>query len=164
MPPAIIAAVIGAAMTATTTGLQLSGAFTPDSPKTPKPGTTPLTQGQNDQQKAMVGQQLPNLQSMTGGSLSPEYAAQFGALQSGLGNDPQASGNVQAAINQFFGLTAPGTSGFTSGSTGGGSGGGSGILDMLSKSSPQSMPKPPGGGGDFVNETLSGDIFKGLTG
>ena len=35
-----------------------------------------------------VGQALPNLQSLTGGSLSPEYASSFGALQSGLGNDP----------------------------------------------------------------------------
>ena len=67
-------------------------------------------------QQASVAQQLPNLQSLTGGSLSPEYAAQFGALQSGLGNDPQASGNIQAAINQYFGLAAPGNSGLTSNS------------------------------------------------
>lgn len=158
----MIAAIIGAAVSATQIGLQASGAFTPDSPKAPKPGSTPLTTTQNQQQQALVGQQLPNLQSLTGGSLSPEYAASFGATQSGLANDPQASGNIQAAINQFFGLTAPGTTGFTPGTAGspgvGGGTGGGGLMDLISRASPSGG----GGGGSFVNDQLSGDLFKGL--
>lgn len=123
-----------------------------------------MTATQNQQQQALVGQQLPNLQSLTGGSLSPEYAAQFGALQSGLGNDPQASGNIQAAVNQFFGLTAPGTTGFTPGTSGtpgvsSGTGGG-GLMDLISRASPSGG----GGGGSFVNDSLNSEMFKGLAG
>lgn len=160
MPPAIIAAIIGAAVTATTTGLELSGVGRPDTPKAPDPNKlTPLTANQNAQQQAVVGQQLPNLQSLTGGALSPEYAAQFGALQSGLGNDPQASGNIQAAINKYFGLNAPGNTGLTPGSTG--SPGGGGIAELIQKGLPTGGG---GGGGSFVNDQLNGDLFKGLSG
>lgn len=160
IPPVIIAAVIGAAVSATQLGLQASGAFTPDSPKAPKPGATPLTATQNQQQQALVGQQLPNLQSLTGGSLSPEYYAQFGGQQSGLGNDPQASGNIQAAVNQLFGISAPGTTGFTPSSSGITGGGGPGIMDLITK--PPGLGTGSGGGSSFVNDQLSGDLFKGL--
>jgi hypothetical protein len=162
MPPAIIAAIIGAAVTATTTGLELSGVGRPDSPKAPAPGPQPLTTGQNQQQQAAVSQQLPNLQSLTGGSLSPEYAAQFGALQSGVGNDPQASGNVQAAINQFFGLTAPGQTGLTSST---GTGGGNPLADLLKTPLSGGTSPPPGGGyGPWIQQAINGNEFRGLQG
>lgn len=154
--PAIIPLVI--AGIAAGTSLASGGGGTPN--LTP-PKASPLTSTQNAQQTAMVGQQLPNEQALTGGSLSPEYFAQFGQLQSGLGNDPQATGNIQEAINKFFGLTAPGNTGLTaSGTTTGGSGG-AGILDLLKN------VKPPGAGVDsggegFINQTLNSDSFKGL--
>lgn len=131
-----------------------------DSPKPADPTKlTPLTTAQNDAQKALVTQQLPNLQALTGGSLSPEYAAGFGATKSGLSNDPQASGNIQAAINQFFGLTSPGTTGFTPGTS---SGSGNPLMDFISKTP---TPGTTGGGGNnFVNDQLNSDIFKGLAG
>jgi hypothetical protein len=161
---ATIATIIAAA---TTTGVGIEQAMNqPSQPKLPTTTTpTPLTAGQNANQAAVVGQQPPGLQAMTGGSLSPEYFAQYSAGQAGVGNDPQATGNIQQAINQFFGLNAPGNTGLAgsgAGSTGGGGGGG--ILDLLSK------PKPPGAGtesapfgSDLVSSMLSGDAFKGLS-
>src|ERR1035441_1050384 len=98
-----IGSIIAAGVGGTEMGLQLSGA---GQPSTPKASTTPspLTAAQNQNQQTAVGQTLPNLQNLTGGSLSPETSAQYGALQSGTAGDPQATGNIQAAINQFFGL------------------------------------------------------------
>jgi hypothetical protein len=162
MPPLAVAiATIAAA--AASTGLGIYEATNqPGKPKLPT-GPAALTGTQNAQQTAAVSQQLPTLQSMTGGSVSPEYAAQFGATGAGVANDPQATGNIQDAINKFFGLSATGTSGLTPAS--GGSTGGGDILSMLSKG----KPPTPGGGGDvgspdFVNSILNGDAFRGLVG
>jgi hypothetical protein len=89
-------------------------------------------------------------------------------LQSGLGNDPQASGNVQAAINQYFGLSAPGQTGLTSSSSStGGSGGG--IMDMLKMPGQSGGGIPgmaPGGGGmqGWIQQQLQNNNFQGLGG
>src|SRR5271157_3198089 len=124
-------------------------------PSTVKP---PLTQAQNASTTAAVGQQLPNLQSLTGGSLSPEYAASVGGINSGNANNPQASGDIQAAINQFFGLSAPGSTGLTP--SAGSNPGGPGIMDLLTKGG--------GGGGanlgGWVQQQLQGNQFSGLQG
>jgi hypothetical protein len=162
---------IAAGVGATVGGLEMAGVGQPSTPKASDPTKlTPLTAGQNASQTATVGQQLPNLQSLTGGSLSPEYAAQFGALQSGLGNDPQASGNIQSAINQFFGLNAPGQTGLTPSSTATTPGGGSGILDLLkmpgSGGGGSGTPGMSGGGGygSWIQQQLQGNNFQGLGG
>lgn len=159
-------AIIPLAIAAIGAGVGIEQAVnTPGSPTIPKTlPTTPLTANQNAQQTAAVGQQLPNLQALTGGSLSPEYAAQFGATQSGTANNPQATGNIQAAINQYFGLTAPGDTGLTSSVTG--TSGGGGILDLL-------RPQTPGGGGspapagnaaiqNWIAQQLQSNEFRGL--
>ena len=175
MPPVVIAAIIGAAVTATEIGLQASGALTPNSPKV-STAPQPLTAQQNAQQTAAVGQQLPNLQSLTGGSLSPEYAAQFGAVNAGVANSPQSTGNIQEAINQFFGLTAPGSTGLTP--SAGGASGGPGITSLTGTPAPSpAIPGIGGGGsdimsllkggggsgiGDWVQKALSGNDFRGL--
>lgn len=155
----LLVPILTAAAAATTIGTQIYSLE--NQPGVPKPSTTPspLTAAQNANQAASVGGQLPNLQALTGGSVSPEYSAQFGATQSGVANDPQATGNIQAAINQFFGLSAPGSSGLTTSS---GPGGGGGIADLLTKAK---IPGAGGeGGGNFVDSILSGDSFKGLAG
>lgn len=160
----IIAAIITAAATATEIGVQVSGAGQPSSSPAKSTTTTPLTASQNQSQTAAVTQQLPNLQSLTGGSLSPEYAAQFGATQSGVANDPQATGNIQSAINQFFGLTAPGTTGLTSSSSAP-SGSGGGIADLL-KSGGSGSPMTGGSPSlqNWIQQQLQGNDFKGLVG
>jgi hypothetical protein len=170
MPPIVpfiplIVAGIGAA----TTGVSLAETLG-NEPGTPKISTTPtpLTSTQNASQTAAVGQQLPNLQSLTGGSLSPEYFAQFGQNQAGLGNNVQATGNVQSAINQLFGFSAPGQTGLTptttSGSTPATTGGGSGlpgILDILQKGGSGS-PVASGGLPSWVQQAINGNSFQGL--
>jgi hypothetical protein len=152
--------IAAAATTGTTIGLDLANQ---PSGTPPKPTTTPapLTQPQNAAQTAAVSSALPTLQAQTGGSVSPEYAAQWGASQSGLGNDPQATGNIQAAINNLFGLNAGGNSGLTPASS---SQGGGDILSALSRPQPNPVSPSPGGGGgsDIFSQLLSGGDFKGL--
>lgn len=149
---------IAAGVTAgTSIGLTLSNQ-PGDAPQIPtKPVTPPVqTDATNAAQKAAVASSLPNLQSLTGGSLSPEYAAQWAGLNTGLGNNPQASGNVQSAINQFFGFGSPGTTGLsTVGPTG------NSITDLLSRVGATSTPT--GGGGGLLDSLLQSDTFKGLT-
>jgi hypothetical protein len=135
-------------------------------PRTPQAGfappAAPLTAGQNAGQSAAVGQQLPNLQALTGGSLSPEYAAQFGAGGAGVSNNPQATGNIQQAINSFFGLAPVGSSGLTQNSIAQPSGG-PGILDLLQRPNSGSSPLASGGGlPSWVQSVLGGNNFQGL--
>lgn len=149
---AAIAAIIGSAVTAGTSIYEATQ--TPSQPKLPT-GPAPLTGPQNRAQTEAISSTLPNLQSLTGGSLSPEYAASYGATQSGLNNNPQSTGNVQSAINQFFGLSAPGDKGFTPESVG--SGGGTNILDVLRR-----LVSGGGGGGSPTGGGGSSEDFKGL--
>jgi hypothetical protein len=162
IPWAVASAIAAIAGAGTSVGLGIDSALNqPGKPPAPTTTPTPLTTTQNAGQTASVANALPTLQSLTGGSVSPEYTAQFGATQAGLQNDPQSTGNVQAAVNQFFGLTAPGSSGLTPSATGGGTD----ILSLLSKAAPQTpqAPSPSGGGGnDIVSQLLSGQDFKGL--
>jgi hypothetical protein len=162
----IALAIASTAAAATTAGVTIDESLNqsgqPKIPTTP----TPLTSSQNASTTAAVGQQLPSLQALTGGSVSPEYASQFGSTQSGNANNPQATGDIQAAINQFFGLSAQGATGLTGPGGGGATGsntGGGGILDLLSKAK---QPAAGGdtGGGDFVSSLLNSDSFKGLLG
>lgn len=160
MPPLVpfiplITAGIGAATTAYAGYEAAQGPSAP--PTTPTPaGQTPAT---NQAQTAAVTNALPNLQTLTGGSLSPEYAAQWGATQTGQSNNPSANGNIQEAINRFFGLSAPGQSGLTTGPST--PPGGPGILDILAKA------VPGGGGGGLTGDLTHGmlnDAFHGFSG
>ena len=160
MPPLVallptIAAITSIAGTGVGVGLELSnlgggGAPTPTTPGAPAPQTSTT----NAAQTAAVSSTLPTLQSLTGGSLSPEYAAQWGSTQAGLGNNPAAAGNIIKAINDFYGLTAPGTTGLTgpsSTSTAPAPGTSTSspspdILSLLTKAIPQSSGSGGGGG------------------
>lgn len=108
MPLAAIAAIVSAAVNAAQLGYQISNA-----PGTPKVSTTPkpLTPAQNQQQTMQASQAAPNMQEATGGSLSPEATASYIAQQSNASGVPLAGQNIQAAINQFFGLTGQGNQG-----------------------------------------------------
>lgn len=157
----IIAAVASAVSAASGIMSMIEGP--PGTPKVPDPTKQPLTAAQNKAQQAAVGQSLPDLQSLTGGSLSPEYAAQFGATQAGLGNDPKATGNVQEAINQFFGLAAPGKTGLSPESASSAS---TPLTDLLKSIFPQmaGQQQQGGMGSDWASQTLQGNDFKGLAG
>ena len=101
MPPAIIAALIGAGVTGTEMGLQASGAFQPSTTAaTDKAQQTALAQ-QKAQEAQAFKQFAPDVQSTTGGALSnpafaqmvAELAGQPGdiglAQQTIFGNQPQ---------------------------------------------------------------------------
>ncbi len=157
---ALAAALAGIASAGVGTGLSIDSALNqPSAPKLPTSTATPLTASQNASTTAAVGQQLPTLQALTGGSVSPEYAAQFGSTQAGVNNTPGASGDVQAAINQFFGLGASGSTGLTT-PTGGTNPGGNPLGDIVKRLT--SSGGGEGGSPSFVNSLLSGDDFKGL--
>jgi hypothetical protein len=132
----------------------------PSAPKVTAAAPTPQTAATNEAQRASVSGALPTLQALTGGTLSPEYAAQYGATATGLENNPAAAGNIQAAINSFFGLAAPGTTGLTPTSATSG-GGGTSTIDLLSRASAGRTPGG-GGGGSLVDSLIAGDEFRGL--
>jgi hypothetical protein len=154
---------IAAAASAVSSGVGLVKSLTaggpegPSVPTTTTPSAAPQSATTNQAQKAAVSQALPNLQALTGGSLSPEYAALWGGQQTGLNNNPQAAGNIQEAINNYFGLGATGNTGVSKG--GENIAGGPGILDILSKV--PTMPHAPSAGGGIAQDILNSD-FHGL--
>ena len=96
----LIASIIGAATTATTTGLGLANQ--PGAPKpTPLQSTAPTSVTQADKQ--LVSQQLPTLQSQLGGDVSPNYFSQLSQQNAGILGQQGAGGGAQQAIAQFFG-------------------------------------------------------------
>lgn len=107
----IIAALIGAA---TTTGLALSGATTPSTPKSTTPTTATPAGPTPSQVQAAVTPQALNIESLTGGSVSPDYLAQIAPIQGGIA--PGSSPAIQQVINSILGTqTTP--SGLTGGGT-----------------------------------------------
>lgn len=149
MPPAIIP-IVTALVTAAGVGTSIySLTNQPSAPKVGPTGPQPLTSGQSNDVKQAVSQQLPNLQSLTGGSLSPETTAVLASLAAGTAGDPRTSGLTQQVINQFFGLGAPGNTGLTSTGTG-------------STSTP-SLSAPSGAPPGLIDKGIN-DIFQGFGG
>ena len=146
----LIAAIASLAGTGVTLGESLANQ--PSAPKMPAvPPTTPLTPSQNLQQQQAAGQSFANQQAQGGGAFSPEYLFSMAG-----GQNPQSAGNVQAALNQFTGLTSPGQTGLTPGTAGTG---GMNILDLLTQSS-RGAGSPLAG---IAGTETGGDLFKGLT-
>jgi hypothetical protein len=114
MPPAIIAAVIGAAATATEVGVQLSGA---GQPSTPKQATAPTPGPTVDQAKAAIAPQALSIESATGGSVSPDYLSTIAPIAAGVGGQPNTNNALQQVLQQIFGK---GGGGSTPSSTGAG--------------------------------------------
>lgn len=99
MPPAVIAAIIGAGVTATDIGLQASGAFQPST----SGQVAAQEQSQEAQQKAAEQQAFkhfaPDVQSQTGGSLSD---TSFASLVAELAGQP---GDIGLSQQTIFGNT-----------------------------------------------------------
>jgi hypothetical protein len=174
LAPAVIAAIIGATATGVGTAANLWEQGNQANPKFANPTATPLTSTQNAGQTAAVSQQLPNIQALTGGSLSPEYYASIGGTNAGLGNSPQSTGNIQQAISQYFGLSAPGDTGLTP--TGSGPSGGPGITSLTGSAPPSTGSGSPdimsllrgsggsggNGVGNWIQSVLNNNQFSGL--
>ena len=142
----------------------------PGSSKPSPTSTAPVAQSDatNQAQTATAAQQLPTLQSLTGSSLSPEYFSQWAGIQTGLGNNPQAAGNIQGAINSYFGLGAPtqgGSGGLTAATgTSPSSPTGNSVTDILSSMFKAGGGAAAGGGGgsSIVDQSLQQD-FRGFS-
>lgn len=103
----IIAALIGAATTATETGLQLSGALTPTAPKPTTPTATGPTTGQIT---AATAPQALSIESATGGSVSPDYLSTIAPILAGTAGQANTPGAIQQILDQILGKgkgTAP---------------------------------------------------------
>ena len=105
MPPAIVAALIGAAVTGTTTGLEASGAIgggssgpsAADLQKQQEQQAEAQKKAEADQKAALFRRFAPDAQSQTGGALSdPSFASMVAELSG-------APGDIGLAQQTLFG-------------------------------------------------------------
>lgn len=107
MPPLLaalplIAAIGGLAGTGVGLGLDLSNQ--PGKPA-PTPPLTPAQIGTNQNQiKAAVSQEDPDILSSTSGLANPDYVAQISQLLAGTGGQTGSTGAARSAAAQAFGL------------------------------------------------------------
>lgn len=103
MAAPVVAALIGAASTAAEVGVQLSGAGQPSAP-TAAPAAPTTPQGPTTQQtvSAIVPQAL-SIESMTGGSVSPDYLSTIAPLLAGVGGTSNLNPAMQQVLRQIFG-------------------------------------------------------------
>jgi len=98
-------------ITLATTGIGI-GETLSNQPSAPKPAsTTPtVTPAQaidtSKQQQNAEAAQFPNIQSLTGGSLSPEAKAQMSLILSGQAGQPGSSAASQDLLLRLFGINA----------------------------------------------------------
>src|SRR5262245_61375068 len=97
MPPVIpvlatIASIVGPLAAAAGTGAQIygmtQGPGAAPTPAGPAPPTPPPTGPTPEQQRALLAPQFPDIQALTGGSLSPEYYAQVAPVRAGISGAP----------------------------------------------------------------------------
>jgi len=117
MPPAIVAAIIGAAVTGTTTGLEASGAIGgggggPSAADLQKMQQMQQQKQQQQQEQQAFSRFAPDVQAATGGSLSDQSFASMVAELSGSPAD------VNLAQQTLFG-PPQGSTGLSSSSVGG---------------------------------------------
>ena len=100
---ATIAALAGLASAGTTIGLDVSGALNPStSPTQQTPTPTPPNAQQLLQQKALVGQQTPNVVGSTSGLASPAYDSLISQILAGTVGQPGSNAAGASATGQQF--------------------------------------------------------------
>ncbi len=139
--PEIIALVGGLAASGTIGGGGSSPKPVPASTAT-TPAQQQLTQ---NQQKALINEQAPNVVSQTSGLTNPDYVAQISQLLSGTAGQSGAPGAAQDVIAKVFGLQGGAPSGGASGFTPAGA---------TASSSASASPTSPVSLSDFVNSFL----------
>lgn len=108
MTPAVIAAIISAASTATVGGLQLAGVGQPSAPTATGPSAADQLKAKLAQQKqtaAMIANEAPNIEGATGGGVSPQYTAKVAATSQGVPFNPGDidSDQLKALFGNMFG-------------------------------------------------------------
>ncbi len=112
---ALIGTIVGLGATGTELGMSLANR--PGTPKTPTTPAAPAQQSQasqdatQNQQKALINQQLPDILSNTSGLVNPEYAKQMAELLSGTAGQSGATGAASSAVSSAFGLPSFGGAG-----------------------------------------------------
>jgi hypothetical protein len=159
--PIIIASLIGAAATATTTGLQASGVFGPnedaikrDQAKQIEASNLKSKQDQELSQQQALRRAAPDIQSQVGGNLTP---ASFSAQTAAATGDPGAVALAQKTLFQGGGEGAPASDpGLTGLRPNAGGGGGSGLTPAFEAFG----GNPSSGGRDLSGSDKGFDISK----
>lgn len=99
----LIAAI--ASLAATGTGLGLELANQPGSPKPTPPPTPAVINAQQNQEKAAISQQAPNILAETSGLANPDYVAQLAQLLAGTGGQTGSEGAANKVASQLFGIS-----------------------------------------------------------
>lgn len=100
MPWAAIAAIASLASAGAGIGMDIANSVGgPPKPPTVPPPTPPNAQ-QLAQQKALVGQQVPNVDAATSGTSSPEYQSLMAQILSGVLGQPGATAAGASATGQ----------------------------------------------------------------
>jgi hypothetical protein len=150
-----LAAIAGLVSAGVGTGLEVDSALNKPSTTVPTASTQPTVAQQtqtNLQEKAAVGQQLPQLEGLTSGFANPGYYAQQGAAAAGTAGSPGGSNTALQAVEQAFGLPP--------GSLGPGSGGASSAPSKYTTAGSGTgtggtYPASPVDLSDFVNNAIS---------
>ena len=129
MPPAIIAAIIGAASTIGVTAYEHASA--PGTPKPPPPDPT-IAANQQTQEREAIAKQAPDIQTQLGGAVAPDYYADLAAKNAGFAGD---TNQARDALSSLFGGSSPGS---PQGTAPGPNGGKSIFEDLVSQQFPQS--------------------------
>lgn len=160
LTPALIVGIISAAVGAAGVGESIAQSQQGGPPKPPPPTPQPQAPATNAAQISAVQQSIPNYIANTSGFASPGYVEQMAGANTGLSNNPQASGNLQAAISQYFGLTAPGQTGFTGQTANPIT---SSSLNLPGGTGAGGSPLTGGGGSSFVDNLLNQQDFKAFS-
>lgn len=142
---ALVATLVGTSVGLGTTGYELSKG-TPSTPKPQPPSAAQINTLQN-QEKAAISQQAPNVLAQTGGLANPDYVAQISQLLAGTGGQTGSTGAARDVVSQLFGLS-PGAV------TGGA--GGSNFAPAGSAPSASSAPSSETNLSDFVGRFIYG--------
>ena len=98
----LLAAAVAIAGTGTGVGLELANQ--PGKPKPPPPPTPAALNTLQNQEKAAISAEAPNVISATSGLANPDYVAQISQLLAGTGGQTGSTGAAREAIASAFGL------------------------------------------------------------
>jgi hypothetical protein len=107
----LIAAIVGIGASGFGIGETLANQPSGKPPAAPLPTAAQIS-GQQQPEKAAIGQQAPNILSSTSGLVNPDYVAQISQLLAGTAGNTGSTGAARQVAQQLFGLPGlPGAGG-----------------------------------------------------
>lgn len=101
----LIAAAVTIGGTGTTVGLDIANSGG-SKPAPIAPPTPAVINAEQNQEKAVISQQAPNILAQTSGLANPDYVATISQLLSNTGGQTGSAGAAGDVIKQLFGLSA----------------------------------------------------------